>query len=98
MRRGTTPTITYNVDIDLTSALELYVTLVQDGTTVVEKSIDDVTITSKSVSFTLTQEETLNLNQGKILMQIRVKMPDGTALASNIMAGDVAQILKDGVI
>lgn len=98
MRRGTTPTITYNVDIDLTSALELYVTITEDGVVMVERSINDVTITSKSVSISLTQEETLKFNPGKVLMQIRARMPDGAALASNIMMGDVAQILKDGVI
>lgn len=98
MRRGTTPTISYNVDIDLTSALELYITLKQDGLVVIEKSIEDVTITSESISIALTQEETLNLVPGKVLMQIRAKMPDGAALASNIMMGYVEQILKNGVI
>lgn len=98
MRRGTTPTITYNVDIDLTSALELYVTLKQGGVVVVEKTIADAEITDKAVTITLTQEETLKLDPGQVFMQIRAKMPDGSALASNIMIGDVEQILKNGVI
>ena len=98
MRRGTTPTITYNVDVDLTSAVELYVTLKEGGLVVIEKSIDDIEVTDKTITITLSQEETLKLDPGQVLMQIRAKMPDGSALASNIMTGDVEQILKNGVI
>ena len=98
MRRGTTPTITYNVDVDLTSAVELYVTLKQGGIVMVEKEIEDTEITDKTITITLTQEETLKLDPGQVLMQIRAKMPEGTALASNIMTGDVEAILKNGVI
>lgn len=60
---GTTPTFTLRLkrtyDIDLNSALSIYVTLKQ-GTTTLNKTGQDVqVIDAKTVSITLTQEESL---------------------------------------
>ena len=98
MRRGTTPTNTFTVDTDLTTAVAVFVTYRQGGQVLVEKSIDDLTITSTAVEVTLTQEDTLAFAQGTVQMQIRAKFGDGAAIASNIIVAPVDQILKDGVI
>jgi hypothetical protein len=70
MIRGTTPTLTFTVrprqptdEIDLTEARNIYVTL-QRGTTVIEKTGDDLEVTERTVVVYLTQEESLKLPEG----------------------------------
>lgn len=98
MRRGTTPTNTFTVDTDLTNAVAVFVTYSQGKSVIVEKSIDNLTITSTKVEVTLTQEDTLAFSSGSAQIQIRAKFGDGAAIASNIIVASVDQILKDGVI
>lgn len=104
MRRGTTPTNTFDVDVELETADVIYITYKQNGHTVIEKTIDDITITPKegdqpeTLSVELTQSETLRLKSGEVSIQIRARFPDGTAVASNIMDVPVDVILKEGVI
>lgn len=97
MRRGTTPTNTFTVDIDLTAAT-IFVTYAQKCGVVVEKTGEDLTVTENSISLTLTQEETLRFTPDAVFIQIRYVMPDGTADASNIIQTTVGAVLKDGVI
>ena len=98
MRRGTTPTNTFTVDVDLRQATALYVTYKQNSRVILEKTLADATITETSVAVTLTQEDTLAFAQGSAQIQIRAKFVDGAAIASNIITASVDQILKDGVI
>ena len=98
MRRGTTPTNTFTVDVDLRQATALYVTYKQNSRVILEKTLEDATITETSVAVTLTQEETLAFSKGTVSIQIRAKFADGAAIASNIITSSVDQILKDGVI
>lgn len=108
MRRGTTPTHTFNSDIDLTGADAVYVTYKQGDTFIAEHTLDNgVEITADTVSVTLTQAETLLLDATKIddlgrtvnvSAQIRAAFPDGTRIASNIIHIRVEDILKDGEI
>lgn len=98
MRRGTTPTITITTDIDLTNASNLFVTFKQGAYKRIEKTLEDVTVTEDSVSFDLTQKETLLLDAGvPVNVQIRATLGD-SKLASNIMTTDVEAILKQGEI
>lgn len=100
MRRGTTPTICYNIPID-TSLIDVsYITFSQAGQEVFTKELDDCNIGENSLTVTLTQEETLRLscNGKRVEMQIRLRLNDGTALASNIMTIEVEKTLLDGVI
>lgn len=98
MRRGTTPTLTYTTDVDLTGASVAYLTFMQGDETVLEKTISDMTITATEVACTLTQEDTLALSALKtVAMQIRAKI-GSAALGSNIIYSHVGAILKDGVI
>ena len=98
MRRGTTPTITITTDIDLTPASNLFVTFKQGAYKRIEKTLEDVTVTEDSVSFNLSQKETLLLEAGTpVDVQIRASLGD-SKLASNIMTTDVEAILKQGEI
>lgn len=98
MRRGTTPTNIFNVDVDCTTAESIYVTYSQYGRTKFEKTIEDIDVTEEEMSVKLTQEETLKLREGNVTIQIRVKFPDGTAIASNLIQTTADKILKEGVI
>ncbi len=101
MIRGTTPTLEFTMPFDTSLIAELYITIAQNGATVLEKTLSDCNCNDTSVSLTLTQEDTLRLEQKPYLdskMQIRVRTIAGEALASNIMNVCVGRILKDGVI
>lgn len=97
--RGTTPNQVFNTSIDLSEAVVLFISYSQFGKVVIEKDIDDCTVTSDSVSTYLSQYDTLLLDHHKaVQIQIRAKFGDGEAVASNIIETDVGAILKGGVI
>lgn len=99
MRRGTTPTHTFKTDMDLTTAEVLFITYKQGKKVVLEKTIDDVTITAEEITTDLSQQDTLAMSSiGTVSIQIRAKFPDGTAVASNVMERPAKEILKNGVI
>lgn len=99
MRRGTTPTHIFYTDIDLTEAEVIWLTYKVDGKITIEKEKADLTVEADRVSFKLTQEETLAIMAGRqVKMQIRARFADGSAIASQVMATSVEEILKDGVI
>lgn len=96
-RRGSTPTNIFNLNIDLTDA-RVYVTYMQKGKVIVEKSNENLDITSDSLIVSLTQEDTLKFAPGDVEVQIRYVKADGSADASNIMTISATRILKDGQI
>ena len=99
MIRGTTPTHTFHTDIDLSGATSVFVTYKQGTTVNINKAKANLTITSSTVVAALSQAETLQLSAGTdVQIQIRAKLSDGTAVASNIMSVPVEAILKDGEI
>lgn len=99
MYRGTTPTLSFNLPFRVSDLAVLYITAKQYDVLVLEKDLSDCTVNDTSVSFTLTQEETLKLKPNRrITLQVRVKTHDGTALASQKFECDVKDILKEGVI
>lgn len=99
MRRGTTPTNTFNTSVSLAEAEVIYITYQQKRQTVVEKTIDDITVTADALTVELTQEETLLFDDRySVSIQIRARFPDGSAIASNIMTVPVGKILKGGAI
>lgn len=107
MTRGTTPTHTFTLPDDLTSATisALYITYAQGSKTVLEKTLSDVTINGGVIICTLTQADTLKfevLDQhcgcDKVAIQVRMKTSDGTAMASDIMRIPLMDVLKDGEI
>ena len=99
MRRGTTPTHTFNTSVSLAAAEVIYITYQQRRQTVVEKTIDDITVAADTLTVELTQEETLLFDaKYPASIQIRARFIDGSAIASNIMTVPVDKILKGGAI
>ena len=99
MRRGTTPTHIFKTKVDLREASEMFITYKQNSEVKVEKTIGDITIEEEQLTTTLTQAETLTFSTlGSVEIQVRVKFPDGKALASNIIKRPAGAILKEGII
>ena len=101
MIRGTTPTLEFTLPFDTSLIAEIYVTMTQNGKTVLEKTLSDCNCSGTSVSLTLTQEDPLKFQQqprSQAEIQIRVRTTAGEALASDIMSVYVGRILKEGVI
>lgn len=103
MYRGTTPVHTYTVPYKADSIQRVYITYSQNGEPVVEKTIDDVTIspiddTSCNVVAHLRQGDTLKFSVGEATVQLRILDTNGEAYASAEMRMRIDDILKDGVI
>ena len=99
MRRGTTPAIVLTVDMDIT-AYTVYVTLKNGGKqlTVTNDALTMEYANQKTtISFSLTQQQTLDFKVGTCEVQVRA-IKDGTAIATDIQTIDVGRILKEGVI
>ena len=100
IRRGTTPTICIELPLEIEpeNIAAAYVTMNQDGNEL-EKQLSDLTITDNFLSFDMTQEETLAFNSlitGSI--QVRLKMADGTSLASQKEPLKFLPVMKEDVI
>lgn len=103
--RGTTPTyrlILQDTTIDLAEANDVYVTFA-DGkyNKIIEKTGADLYIDGNIVEIFLTQEETLKLPAGELLVQINWTYQEGTTTkraASQIVRTTSARNLKNEVI
>lgn len=100
--RGTTPSIVITVksEIDLHQVAEVWIYISQQNKVKVDKELTDVTFDyeEKTMTVTLTQDDTLALKEGEAVFQIRVLMMDGTALATLASEVEIAPIYKQGVI
>lgn len=80
---GTTPTITYKFSVvsvsDITSAI---LTIKERGTTIIEKSLADASVGEDTLSWTLTQQETLDMGAKSASIMLNWKLNDGTRGAS----------------
>ena len=98
MIRGTTPTLTFNLPFDTSVVKSAYLTIRCLGEEI-EKSITDSELGETSISFTLTQEETLKLPKSRrAKIQLRILTKGGDALATTIYEVEVADVLKEGLI
>lgn len=98
MYRGTTPTLTFTVPFTKDDVSVLYITFSQDKE-VFSLSLDDVSFVGNEISVKLSQTQTLMFQSGQnVVIQIRARNTDGTAIASNLMYTTVSEILKDGEI
>lgn len=100
--RGTTPTIiiTVQTEIDLHQVAEVWIYISQQNKVKVDKQLENVTFNyeERTMTVTLSQEDTLNLKDGDALFQIRLLLMDGTALATLASKVDVKPIYKGGII
>ena len=98
--RGTTPTLifTYNT-VPVNTITDAYLTITSRGEKIIEKDLSEAVIGQKTLSWTLTQEETLAIEvNAKIEIQCRYKTADGYAGVSKLYEEKGGRILKDGVI
>lgn len=101
MYRGTTPQIKLKLDaeIDFTKIIALWVTF-KCIPVEVSKSLEDVILIDETneIRVDLTQEDTLNLKKGPVLVQVRFKMDDDRAYATSVATISLNDVLKEGVI
>lgn len=96
-RRGSTPTNTFRVNVDLREA-KIFITYSQRDNVIIEKTNPDLEVDETTITTVLTQEETLSFRPGSVEIQIRYVKEDGMADASNIINTTAERILKDGEI
>lgn len=100
-RRGTTPYITCTIldDIDLSTIKTAWLTISQNGSIVIDKVTEDLTINNKSIAIRLSQEDTLSLKAGVMsYIQLRLLTDTDIAYASQQDYVPVEDIIKDGKI
>lgn len=101
MFKGTTPvlTITFDEEVDLTEAKSVVVTFATDFHKVIaEKADEELAITSNTIQVEFTQEESLSMRPGPMLVQVNVLYPDGTRVCSEIGSVSWVENLKDEVM
>lgn len=99
MRRGTTPTIAFNLPFDTSTIRNCEIYFSQDDSLLLTKGKDECTLSGALLYVTLTQEETLMFDDEiKLQIQVRFVFTDGTVDATTILKEKVEQILKEGVI
>lgn len=103
MVRGTTAIFTILITdstVALTELSALAVTFSQNGHTVIERSLNEVTIdtSNKTITIAFTQKETLRFKDGKVELQVALKYTTGQVIRSEIMTTTAERILKDGEI
>lgn len=98
MYRGTTPTLTFTLPIKANTITLMNLALSQFGRVLVSKGLADSTIDGKTVSFTLTEEETLKLNgtsNSGVEIQLRIGVGE-VRFSSQIFNLPVGRILQEG--
>ena len=97
MRRATTPThiFTFPDTVEVSSVTEIMISYSQGGKTILEKTLDNLTIDSDNNAFNLklTQKETDSFAPGKALVQVRAKTTEAT-LASQMIWLTVKPVLN----
>ena len=100
--RYTTPTVILKVndqDFDMTQISLCHVTLENDSgrnkKTFTDCQIDDE---FKTISFTMSQEDTASFEIGTLLLQVRLKLLNGSVLASPIIRTTMSKILEEEIL
>lgn len=97
--RGTTPTITFNLPFDVSTIRNCEAYFAQNDELLVTKEFEDCVLEDRTLSVTLTQEDTLAFDDdAKLEMQIRFVFTNGSVDATQIVKGKIGRILKDGEI
>ena len=99
MRRGTTPTLTFNLPFSVSTIRNCEVYFAQNDELVLEKSMEDCVLSGTTLAVTLTQEESLLFDEEeKTEIQARFVFTDGSVDATDIVKDKIKKILKEGVI
>ena len=99
MRRGTTPTHTFNLPFSTGLIAALRITYVQNGEIVLNKTEKDVEAGESSIAVTLTQEETLQFKENRMVeVQMKVLTTGGDLLATDVYTVHPLCILDEEVL
>lgn len=101
MRRATTPTHIFTLpeSISISEATEAQIIYSQNGASILEKNMKDITVDGENNTFelSLSEEETNLFAPGKALIQVRLKIEDAV-LASQMIFLNVKPILNSEVL
>jgi hypothetical protein len=99
MRRGTTPTHTFTLPFNVDLIEDVEITYHQSGKEILQKGTRDCVLNDKTVSVTLTQDDTFNFTDNiNVEIQIRVQTNSGEVLASNIFRVSCEKCLSEEVL
>ena len=102
MYRSTTPELIFNInndDFDMSTIDICHVTLESDNGLYREIFKDPfIDVVNKSISLILTQEDTAKFNPGKVKIQLKMKLVNGSVICSKIMLRDMNEILEEEII
>lgn len=97
MKRGTTPTLRFELPFAAADIDGGYITISQRGRANMDIDIARCKRDGDALEVDLTQEETLALRSEAARIQLRIKIGE-RVMASDIITADVGEILKEGVI
>ena len=99
MTRGTTPELTFQLPFDAGALTKLSIAFEQDGVLVLEKKLEDCTVSGQQVSVRLTEEDTLAFRQNGSVLQILLRCVFGEKrMSSEFITAKVGRILKEGTL
>ena len=83
---GTTPNIIYTFkSVSVSNIVTAILTIKKDGSEVLRKTIDDATVGDKSLTWKLSQDDTLSVGDGKASCMLNWVTADGTRGVSDEM-------------
>lgn len=104
MRRGTTPTHTFELPFDVSEVKSVQIIYKQEkkypfNSIVVTKNTSDCRLNGKEISVTLTQSDTLAFdNNQPVEIQLRVLTKNNTALVSDVITKNADVCLNNEVL
>ena len=100
MRRLTTPTHEFELDIDVDIIEKIYIDYAQNGKILVEKTINDVTFNQNCAIIEMTQEETKKFDAKIPIVDFQIRIIDKAShsIASDILHLSLEDVLNDEVL
>lgn len=96
--RGTTPTITFRLPFQTDQIRDVEIYFAQKNF-LFQKDTEDCSFEENRITVTLSQEETMQLNEGLSLrLQARIVFTNGAIGATRILNTSVVGLLKEGMI
>lgn len=99
MVRGTTPTVSFEFSLVNPNDIAVaYLTISQREKTVIEKDISTAVVGTKTLSWDLSQTDTLKLEKGTAEIECRYRTTDNKAYKTKTIEEKVEDIQKGGEI
>ena len=99
MKKGSTPTYEIEIPFEKRLIQKARVLFGYGNILILKKDTDDLEISDNMVKVTLTQEETfMFLSDSNLDIQLRIVMPGGVSLVSDIMSDFVEKCIDEEVL